>query len=141
MVLDSKAMDWASQQGLDSAALKKAKVPIYGKWYFPDLPGNEPLVNLSTGEIETFPPGYRAGAVLYVKEADLKRAGLGPYKSAAPAPAPAVVEAPAAPPAEAAAPVAAAVVAAPPAPAPAPRPAPAADPVVHDAPPPIQSPA
>src|SRR5215216_5810666 len=122
MVLDSKAMDWASQQGLDSAALKKAKVPIYGKWYFPDLPADEPLVNLSTGEIETFPPGYRAGAVLYVKDADLKRAGLGPYKAAAPAappPAPAPAPADVAAPAE---PVAAAVATAP-APAPAPPPA------------------
>src|SRR6476620_9669979 len=105
MVLDSKQMDWASREGLDTAALKRAKVPIYGKWYFPDLPANEPVVNLSTGEIETFPPGYRAGAVLYVKQSDLQRAGLGPYKPAAPA-APAATAAPAAAPAE---PVAAAV--------------------------------
>jgi hypothetical protein len=83
MVLDSKQMDWASREGLDTAALKRAKVPIFGKWYFPDLPANVPLVNLSTGEVETFPPGYRAGAVLYAKEEDLKRAGLGPYKAAA----------------------------------------------------------
>jgi len=88
MVLDSRAMDWAGRQGLDSATLKRAKVPIYGKWYFPDLPANEPLINLSTGEIETFPAGYRAGAVLYVKDSDLRRAGLGPYKGVfAPAPA------------------------------------------------------
>src|SRR4051812_31510039 len=100
MVLDSKQMDWASREGLDTAALKRAKVPIFGKWYFPDLPANEPLVNLSTGQTETFPPGYRAGAVLYVKEADLRRAGIGPYKGAA-APAPAA--APAAAPASAAA--------------------------------------
>src|SRR4051794_41984187 len=100
MVLDSKQMDWASREGLDTAALKRAKVPIFGKWYFPDLPANERLVNLSTGQIETFPAGYRAGAVLYVKEDDLKRAGLGPYKAAAPspaaAPAPAAAVAPAA---------------------------------------------
>jgi cytochrome c oxidase subunit 4 len=95
MVLDSKQMEWASRQGLETAALKKAKVPIFGKWYFPDLPANVPLVNLSTGEVETFPAGFRAGAVLYVKEEDLKRAGIGPYK-AAPAPTPA------APPTEAA---------------------------------------
>jgi cytochrome c oxidase subunit IV len=86
MVLDSKQMEWASREGLDTAALKKAKVPIFGKWYFPDLPDDVPLVNLSTGEVETFPAGYRAGAVLYVKEEDLKRAGLGPYKAAEPAP-------------------------------------------------------
>lgn len=136
MVLDSKAMDWASQQGLDSAALKKAKVPIYGKWYFPDLPGDEPLVNLSTGAIETFPPGYRAGAVLYVKEEDLKRAGLGPYKAATPA-APAAAPAPAAPAPE---PVAAAVATAPapaaaPAATPRPAPAPAAAVAAHPEPP------
>src|SRR5204862_123643 len=78
---------------LETAALKKAKVPIFGKWYFPDLPANVPLVNLSTGEIETFPAGFRAGAVLYVKEEDLKRAGIGPYKGA---PVPATPPAPAA---------------------------------------------
>jgi heme/copper-type cytochrome/quinol oxidase subunit 4 len=122
MVLDSKQMDWASREGLDTAALKRAKVPIFGKWYFPDLPANEPLLNLSTGEIETFPAGYRAGAVLYVKDADLKRAGIGPYKAAA-APAPA---APAPAPAAAAVAVAAAP-ATPARPAPArPAPAPAA---------------
>ena len=132
MVLDSRQMDWGGRQGLDSAALKRAKVPIYGKWYFPDLPANEPLVNLSTGEIETFPAGYRAGAVLYVKDADLKRAGLGPYK-AAPAPAAAPAAAPATPAAE---PVAA--VAATPAPAavaPRPAPAPAVAPAAHHEPP------
>jgi len=128
MVLDPKALDWAGRQGLDSAALKRAKVPIYGKWYFPDLPANEPLVNLSTGQIETFGPGYRAGAVLYVKEADLKQAGLGPYKAAAPAaPAAATPAAPAVP----AEPVAAAVAAAPAAPVRPSAPAPAPAPVAH----------
>src|SRR6185503_2582829 len=127
MVLDSKQMEWASREGLDTAALKKAKVPIYGKWYFPDLPANAPLVNLSTGEVETFPSGYRAGAVLYVKEDDLKRLGLGPYKSA-----PAAAAAPAAaPPAEVPAAVA---VAAAPAARPAPAAAPAPAPVVHHEP-------
>lgn len=139
MVLDSKVMEWASRQGLDTAALKKAKVPIFGKWYFPDLPANTPLVNLSTGETETFPAGYRAGAVLYVKDEDLRTAGLGRYKAvAAPAPPPAPEPVPAAAPAlepvaapaataVAAAPAAAAVVTAPaPTPGrpdPAPRPA------------------
>jgi len=123
-------MDWGGRQGLDSAALKRAKVPIYGKWYFPDLPANEPLVNLSTGEIETFPPGYRAGAVLYVKEADLKKAGLGPYKAtpaAAAAPAPVTAAPVAEPVAVAAAPVAAI--------APRPAPAPAVVPAAHHEPP------
>src|SRR5688572_27494332 len=128
MVLDSKQMDWASREGLDTAALKRAKVPIFGKWYFPDLPDNVPLVNLSTGEVESFPAGYRAGAVLYVKEEDLKRAGLGPYKAAAaPAPAPGkapVAPAPEAPSAEPVAVGAAPAAPAPPAAAPAPAPAP-----------------
>jgi len=135
MVLDSKVMEWASRQGLDTAALKKAKVPIYGKWYFPDLPANEPLVNLSTGETERFPAGYRAGAVLYVKESDLKRAGIGPYKGAA-APAPAPVAAVPEP-----VPVAAAVAAAPARPAPAPAPAPRPAAPVHHAPAPAHAPA
>jgi cytochrome c oxidase subunit 4 len=125
MVLDSKQLDWASREGLDTPALKKAKVPIYGKWYFPDLPANERLVNLSTGEVETFPAGYRAGAVLYVKEDDLKRAAIGPFKAVA-APAPAPVAAPVA----VAEPVA--VAAAPAAPArSAPAVAPAPAPAVH----------
>ena len=89
MVLDSKAFEWASANGLDTATLKKAKIPIYGKWYFPDLPADVPLVNLQSGAVETFGPGFRAGAVLYVKEEDLKRAGLGPYKAPPPAAAPA----------------------------------------------------
>ena len=90
MVLDSKQMDWASREGLDTAALKRAKVPIFGKWYFPDLPAGVPLVNLQTGEVETFGPGLRAGAILYVREEDLKRAKLGPYAApAAPKPEPA----------------------------------------------------
>ncbi len=85
MVLDLKAFDWAAANNLDTAALKKAKIPIYGKWYFPDLPAGVPLINLQTGAIETFGAGYRAGAVLYVKEDDLHRAGLGPYKDKPPA--------------------------------------------------------
>ena len=115
MVLDAKVMEWATQHGLDTAALKKAKIPVYGKWYFPDLPANTPLVNMRTGQVETFPAGYRAGAILYVKEEDLKRAGLGPYKAVAPPapppppaePAPAAVAAPARPARPAPAPVAA----------------------------------
>lgn len=130
MVLDSKQMEWASRQGLETAALKKAKVPIFGKWYFPDLPANEPLINLSTGEVETFPSGFRAGAILYVKEADLKRAGIGPYKAAPAAPTltqPAATAAAAAEPAAVAAPAAAAVTA-------APSPTPASAPAAHTAP-------
>jgi cytochrome c oxidase subunit IV len=133
MVVDSKQMEWAGREGLDTAALKRAKVPIFGKWYFPDLPANEPLVNLSTGQVETFPAGYRAGAVLYVKEADLKKAGLGPYKAAAPAPV-------AIPPKEAPAEAAVAVAAAPAATAAPAAVAPAPAPAVH-APTPAHAPA
>ena len=79
MVLDVKAMEWASENGIDTAKLKAAKIPIYGKWYFPDLPGNVPVVNLRNGHIERFPPGMRAGETLYVTRADLRRARLGPY--------------------------------------------------------------
>ncbi|MCC7369014.1 MAG: cytochrome C oxidase subunit IV family protein [Chloroflexi bacterium] len=122
-------MEWASRQGLDTAALKKAKVPIFGKWYFPDLPANVPLVNLSTGEVEQFPPGYRAGAVLYAKEEDLKRAGLGPYKGAA-----TVAAAPSAPAAEPVAAAPAAVAAAPRPAAPATHVPAAHAPAVHAAP-------
>ncbi len=85
MVLDLKAFEWASANNLDTATLKKAKIPIYGKWYFPDLPADVPLINLQTGAVETFGAGYRAGAVLYVKEDDLVQAGLGPYKDKPPA--------------------------------------------------------
>lgn len=79
MVLNVKAMEWASSMGLDSAKLKAAKVKIFGKWYFPDIPANERLVNLQTGEVETFPRSMRAGTVLYALEDELQRAKLGPY--------------------------------------------------------------
>ena len=79
MVLNAKAMEWAGGFGIDSAKLKNAKVKIFGKWYFPDIPANQPLINLQTGEVETFPSGLRAGTVLYVLEDELKQAKLGPY--------------------------------------------------------------
>jgi hypothetical protein len=79
VVLDVKAMEWASENGIDTATLKKAKIPIYGKWYFPELPGDVPVINLKNGHIEVFEPGMRAGEVLYVKREDLLRARLGPY--------------------------------------------------------------
>lgn len=85
MVLNAKAMGWASGFGLDSAKLKSAKVKIFGKWYFPDLPANQRLVNLETGDVETFPAALRAGTVLYVLEEELKRAKLGPFADPAPA--------------------------------------------------------
>ena len=86
MVLNVKAMEWASSQGLDTAKLKAAKVRIFGKWYFPDIPAGVPMINLQTGETEVFPDGMRAGTVLYVAQEDLKRAKLGPFAEAAPAP-------------------------------------------------------
>ena len=79
MVMNAKAMEWAGNYGLDSAKLKSGKVKIFGKWYFPDIPANEPLINLQTGEVETFPQGLRAGTILYVLEDELKRAKLGPF--------------------------------------------------------------
>jgi hypothetical protein len=82
MVMNAKAMEWAGNYGLDSAKLKSGKVKIFGKWYFPDIPANERLINLQTGEVETFPRGLRAGTVLYVLEDELKRAKLGPYAEA-----------------------------------------------------------
>ena len=84
MVLDVKQMEWAAQQGLDTATLKKARIRVYGKWYFPDIPANVPLVNLSNGEEESFAEGFRAGQVLFVERAALQRAGLGPYKRETP---------------------------------------------------------
>jgi len=79
MVLNAKAMEWAGNFGLDSAKLKSGKVKIFGKWYFPEIPANQRLINLQTGEVETFPQGLRAGTVLYVLEDELKNAKLGPF--------------------------------------------------------------
>ena len=81
MVLDAKAMEWANENGIDTAKLRAAKLPIYGKWYFPDIPANVPMINLRTGEIQSFSGGLRAGEILYVTRADLRRARLGPYAS------------------------------------------------------------
>ncbi|MCC7104488.1 MAG: cytochrome C oxidase subunit IV family protein [Chloroflexi bacterium] len=77
-------MEWAAQQGLDTAAFKKAGVKVYGKWYFPEVPAQVPLINLQTGERETFDTSLRAGQVLYAEEAELKKAGLGPFKTETP---------------------------------------------------------
>lgn len=88
MVLDAKAMTWAAQNGIDTAKLKAAKVPIYGKWYFPELPPRVALVNLETGERAIFPDRMVAGEVVWVAESDLRRAGLGPYADPATAPPP-----------------------------------------------------
>lgn len=93
MVLDAKAMTWASQNGIDTPTLKRLKIPIYGKWYFPELPANVPLVNLDNGHIQTFKTAMRAGEILYVARDDLRRARLGPY-SVLPDPAPAPAEEP-----------------------------------------------
>jgi hypothetical protein len=78
MVLDAKALTWAARHNIDTAKLKAAKVPIYGKWYFPEIPPGVPLVNLETGEQEVFPERMVAGEVIYVPAADLQRAALGP---------------------------------------------------------------
>lgn len=93
MVLDAKAMEWANENGIDTAKLRAAKLPIYGKWYFPDIPANVPMINLRTGEIQSFSGGLRAGEILYVTRADLRRARLGPYASLAEAAPPVVTAA------------------------------------------------
>ncbi len=81
MVLDVKFMEWAASQALDTAKLKAAKVPIFGKWYFPEIPAGVPLVNLRTGEVRTFERPMLAGEILWAPEAELRRAGFWPPKS------------------------------------------------------------
>ena len=49
MVLDVKFGDWAAAQQLDTNKLKAAKVPIYGKWYFPTIPADVQLVRCHIG--------------------------------------------------------------------------------------------
>lgn len=78
MVLDAKALTWAAKNNIDTAKLKAAKVPIFGKWYFPEIPAGVPLVNLETGEQEIFPERMVAGEVIYVPAVDLVRAKLVP---------------------------------------------------------------
>lgn len=78
MVLDAKALTWAAKNDIDTPKLKKAKVPIYGKWYFPEIPPHVALVNLETGEQEVFPERMIAGEVIFVPASDLQRAGLAP---------------------------------------------------------------
>lgn len=80
MVLDVKAMGWAAQNGIDTAKLKAAKVPIYGKWYYPELPARTRLVNLETGEQAAFPEPMVAGEAAWVRLRDLRRAGLGGFE-------------------------------------------------------------
>jgi hypothetical protein len=76
MVLDAKALTWAAKNDIDTAKLKKARVPIYGKWYFPEIPAGVPLVNLETGEQQVFAERMVAGEVIYVPATDLLRSGL-----------------------------------------------------------------
>src|ERR1700687_2862549 len=78
MVLDAKALTWAANNDIDTPKLKKARVPIYGKWYFPEIPAGLVLVNLETGEQQIFPEGMLAGEVIYVPAEELSRAGLAP---------------------------------------------------------------
>jgi hypothetical protein len=76
VVLDVKFMEWAATQGLDTAKLKAVKMPIFGKWYFPELPVGVPLVNLRNGEERTFSEPMLAGETLWVIKDDLERSGL-----------------------------------------------------------------
>jgi hypothetical protein len=78
MVLDAKALTWAAKNDIDTAKLKKAKVPIYGKWYFPEIPAGVPVVNLETGERQVFEARMVAGELIWAPEADLRRASLLP---------------------------------------------------------------
>ena len=75
MVLDAKALTWAAKNNIDTPKLKAARVPIYGKWYFPEIPPGVVLVNLETGEQEVFPERMVAGEVIYVPAAELSRLG------------------------------------------------------------------
>jgi hypothetical protein len=78
MVLDAKALTWAAKNNIDTPKLKAARVPIYGKWYFPEIPAGVALLNLETGEQQVFPERMVAGEVIYVPSADLIRAKLAP---------------------------------------------------------------
>ncbi len=78
MVLDAKALSWAAQHGIDTAKLKAAKVPIYGKWYFPEIPAGVPVVNLETGERQVFSERMVTGELIYAPEEELRRASLLP---------------------------------------------------------------
>jgi hypothetical protein len=78
MVLDAKALTWAAKNNIDTPKLKAARVPIYGKWYFPEIPAGVPLVNLESGEQQVFPERMVAGEVIYVPSAELQRAKLTP---------------------------------------------------------------
>src|ERR1700736_3176059 len=78
MVLDAKALTWAAKNDIDTAKLKAARVPIYGKWYFPEIPAGVVLLNLETGEQQVFPERMVAGEVIYVPAVELSRAGLVP---------------------------------------------------------------
>jgi hypothetical protein len=81
MVLDVKFMEWASANGLDTAKLKAAKIPVFGKWYFPEIPAGIPLVNLKTGEARTFSQAMLAGETLWAPEAALRQGGFWPAPS------------------------------------------------------------
>ena len=81
MVLDAKALAWAAEHNIDTAKLKAAKVPIYGKWYFPEIPAGVPLISLQTGERRTFDERMVAGEVIWVTQADLEKAGLLPAEA------------------------------------------------------------
>jgi hypothetical protein len=84
MVLDAKALTWAATNNIDTAKLKAAKIPIYGKWYFPEIPSGIALVNLESGERAVFPERMLAGEVIFAPEAELRRAGLLPADFPAP---------------------------------------------------------
>jgi hypothetical protein len=81
VVLDVKFMQWAAGQGLDTAKLKAAKVPIFGKWYFPEIPAGVAMVDLQGGTVRTFAEPMVAGTTLWAPLADLEAAGFWPAAS------------------------------------------------------------
>ena len=68
MVLDSKQMDWASREGLDTAALKRAKVPIFVEDAVLDQAG---MVFESEGEADEAAPEGRQAPAEVIDESKL----------------------------------------------------------------------
>src|SRR5437763_1780228 len=76
-------MDWAAQNAIDTAKLKAAKSPAYGKWHYPEIPAGEPLGKLKTGQIPALRPAQRASEGPHGPRAPLRRArGAGDHRAA-----------------------------------------------------------
>jgi hypothetical protein len=92
MVLDAEALTWAATNDIDTPKLKKARVPIYGKWYFPEIPAGVPLVNLESGEQQVFADRMVAGGGSSCQRRSAPGGPLAPGFAVMPA-SPAVAEA------------------------------------------------